>query len=158
MLDALTLQRAAHLLHSRHVPVLPRLLKRLVLHLYGSVLDPALDLPATTRLGYGGIRIVVHPGARIGERVLISHGVTIGGRAGHAGLPIVEDDVRIGAGAVILGPVRVGRGALVGANAVVLHDVRPRAVVGGVPARELPAPRAAALAAGLAAASAETKG
>jgi serine O-acetyltransferase len=157
MLDALTLQRAAHHLHARRVPVLPRLLKRMVLHLYGSVLDPALELPATTQLGYGGVRIVVHPGARIGERVLISHGVTVGGRAGHPGLPVIEDDVRIGAGAVILGPVRVGRGALVGANAVVLDDVRPYAVVGGVPARELRSSHAAALAAGQAAASADAK-
>jgi serine O-acetyltransferase len=150
MLDALRLQRTAHLLHARRVPVVPRVLKRLLLHLYGSVLDPELDLPASTRLGYGGLRIVVHPAARIGERVLISHGVTIGGRAGHIGLPVIEDDVRIGAGAVVLGPVRVGRGALVGANAVVLHDVRPYAVVGGVPARELRAPRAAAVAAAIA--------
>jgi serine O-acetyltransferase len=71
--------------------------------------------------------------------------VTIGGRAGHPGLPVIEDDVRIGAGAAILGPVRVGRGALVGANAVVLHDVRPYAIVGGVPARELRAPHAPAM-------------
>jgi serine O-acetyltransferase len=152
MLHALDLQRTAHLLHSRRVPVLPRVLKRLLLHLYGSVLDPALELPASTQLGYGGIGIVIHPAARIGERVLISHGVTIGGRAGHPGLPVIEDDVRIGAGAVILGPVRVGRGARVGANAVVLHDVRPYGIVGGIPARELRARNAAAVAAGLTAA------
>jgi serine O-acetyltransferase len=115
------------------------------------VLDPALELPRTTRLGYGGIGIVIHPEARIGERVLISHGVTIGGRGGHPGVPVIDDDVRIGAGAAILGPVHVGRGALVGANAVVLHDVRPYTVVGGVPARELKAPRAPAIAAALAA-------
>jgi serine O-acetyltransferase len=151
MLDALSLQRTSHFLHGRGVPVLPKLLKRVVLHLYGSVLDPATDLPRSTQLGYGGLGIVVHAEARIGERVLISHGVTIGGRAGHAGVPVIEDDVRIGAGAVILGPVRIGRGALVGANAVVLHDVRPYAVVGGVPARELRPPRAAAVAAAVAA-------
>jgi serine O-acetyltransferase len=155
MLDALSLQRASHFLYRCGVPVVPKLLKRAVLHLYGTVLDPALDLPASTQLGYGGIGIVVHRDARIGERVLISHGVTIGGRAGHAGLPVIDDDVRIGAGAVILGPVHVGRGALVGANAVVLNDVRAGAVVGGVPARELKAPRAPAIAAALGASDAK---
>jgi serine O-acetyltransferase len=155
MLDALSLQRTAHFLHRAGVPLLPRVLRRAVLHLYGSVLDPALRLPASTHLGYGGVGIVIHGGARIGERVLISHGVTIGGRAGHPGLPVVEDEVKIGAGAVILGPVRVGRGALVGANAVVLHDVPPHAVVGGVPARELGKGRAEAVTAALGAAGAK---
>jgi serine O-acetyltransferase len=155
MFDALTLQRAAHRLRRAGVPILPRVLGRAVLHLYGSVLDAALDLPASTHLGYGGIGIVIHGEAHIGERVLVSHGVTIGGRAGHAGLPVIEDDVKIGAGAVILGPVRIGRGALVGANAVVLHDVRPYAVVGGVPARELRAPRAQAISAAIAAGDAK---
>jgi serine O-acetyltransferase len=50
---------------------------------------------------------------------------------------VIEDDVMIGVGAKVLGPVRVGRGAVIGANAVVLHDVPPGAVVGGIPARIL---------------------
>ncbi len=137
MLDALTLQRAARFLRRSGVPVLPRLLQRAVLHLYGSVLYPETEFGDGTVLGYGGLNVVIHKDARIGRRVLISQGVTIGGQGSRPGVPVIEDDVKIGAGAKILGPVRVGRGALIGANAVVTRDVRPYAVAAGVPAREL---------------------
>jgi serine O-acetyltransferase len=141
MLDALTLQRAARFLQRNRVPLLPRLLQRAMLHLYGSVLYAETEFGEGTMLGYGGLNVVVHKDARIGKRVLISQGVTIGGQGSRPGVPVIEDDVKIGAGAKILGPVRVGRGALIGANAVVTRDVRAYAVAAGVPARELSQPQ-----------------
>ena len=66
---------------------------------------------------------------------MISPCVTIGGRSGILGVPIIEDEVFIGAGARILGDVRIGRCATIGANAVVLQSVPVGAVVAGVPAR-----------------------
>lgn len=142
MFDALWMQRTARYFHQRGVPLVPRVLKRAILHLYGSVLDPETEFGEGTVLGYGGLNVVVHPESRIGKRVLISQGVTIGGRSGKPGLPVIEDDVKIGAGAKILGPVRIGRGALIGANAVVVRDVRPYGVAVGIPARELRETRA----------------
>ncbi len=68
---------------------------------------------------------------------MIGPGVVIGGRSEIYEVPVIEDDVQIGVGAKVLGPIRVGRGAVVGANAVVLHDVPPGAVVVGIPARVL---------------------
>ena len=127
----------AHWLHKHHVPLLP-----LLLSLTNRVLF-SVDLPAATRIGKGselkhsGLGTVVHPRAIIGDRVSINPGVVIGGRSGHKPVPVIEDDVEIGVGAKVLGPVRVGRGAIVGANAVVLHDVPPGAVVVGIPARIL---------------------
>jgi serine O-acetyltransferase len=101
--------------------------------------------------------IEIHPGATIGKRLLIDHGmgvvigetaeigdnvtlyqqVTLGGvsldaRKRH---PTIEDDVVIGAGAAVLGPFTVGKGARIGANAVVLKEVEPGTTVVGVPAR-----------------------
>jgi serine O-acetyltransferase len=103
--------------------------------------------------------IEIHPGARLGRRLLIDHGmgvvigetavigddvtlyqnVTLGGVSLNPGKrhPTIEDDVVIGAGAAVLGPFTVGRGARIGSNAVVLREVPPGATMVGVPARQV---------------------
>ena len=75
--------------------------------------------------------IVIHNGTRIGKDVVIGHQVTLGGRDLSSAAPEVGDGVYIGAGAKILGAVRIGVGATVGANAVVTKDVPAGAVVVG---------------------------
>jgi serine O-acetyltransferase len=99
------------------------------------------DIPICCKLG-GGLLIphpngiVIHPAAQIGVNCLIFQQVTIGTRAG-PGCPVIGGHVDIGAGAKILGPIRVGAHAKIGANAVVIIDVKERSVV--------MAPRATAL-------------
>jgi serine acetyltransferase len=80
---------------------------------------------------------VIHPGARIGASCLLRQGVTIGDRLPRQGLPVLGNNVNVGANALILGPVRVGDGAVIGAGSVVIHDVAPGCVVAGNPARIL---------------------
>jgi serine O-acetyltransferase len=77
--------------------------------------------------------IVIHSGAVIGRRVTLMQQVTIGGKnpGGESVAPVIEDDVYVGTGAKIIGNVRVGRGAVVGANAVVTRDVPPYCTVVG---------------------------
>lgn len=103
-----------------------------------------LDFPLSVhpgpglRLPHGSRGSVLHPKTKIGERVTIYHGVTIGvAGKGRMGVPVIEDDVYLGAGCCILGDVTVGAGAVVGANAVVTSDVRAGATVVGAPAREV---------------------
>ena len=73
--------------------------------------------------------------AEIGENVTIYQGVTLGGTGFASGKrhPTVEDNVTIGSGAKLLGPIRVGHGSKIGANAVVIHDVPPNSTVVGNP-------------------------
>jgi len=85
---------------------------------------------------HGGIGVVLHPDCKIGERVMIGQGVTIGGTFG-SGTPIVGSDVWIGPGVRILGDVTIGSNCIIGANAVVTRDVPDNSVVGGVPAKLL---------------------
>lgn len=98
-------------------------------------------LPYTVRVGrrvrlehFGGMILVAQ---WIGDDVTIRQNTTFGIARldGLQDRPVIEDGAEIGAGAVILGAVRVGAGAIVGANAVVRHDVDAETVVGGVPAR-----------------------
>ena len=77
--------------------------------------------------------VIVNPNSLIGENVKLFQGVTIGGWKG--GVPQIGSNVMICAGAKVIGNVRIGNNVVVGANAVVTHDVPDNAVVAGVPAR-----------------------
>ena len=79
--------------------------------------------------------VFVHADAKIGANCTLRQGVTIGNRHEGGPVPILEDDVDLGAYAQVLGGVRIGRGAKVGAMSVVLCDVPPGATAVGVPAR-----------------------
>jgi serine O-acetyltransferase len=99
-----------------------------------------ISLPKAAEVGpglrihhFGGI--VVHDDARIGANCTLRQGVTIGDRHPGGPVPVIEDNVEIGAYAQILGGIRVGRGARIGAMSVVLVDVPPGATAVGNPAR-----------------------
>jgi len=82
-------------------------------------------------------QVVIDGFTKIESGVAIRPWVTIGLIENQVNGPKIGKNVRIGTGAKVLGPIRVGAGARVGANAVVLHDVAPRATVVGAPARQV---------------------
>lgn len=96
-----------------------------------------------TRIG-PGLRIhhfgniFIHSGATIGARCTLRQGVTIGNRTEGGPVPVLDDDVELGAYAQILGGIRIGAGARIGAMSVVLQDVPPGATAVGIPARIIP--------------------
>lgn len=101
-----------------------------------------IDIPDTTDIGsgfyighFGGI--VVNSRSVIGKNCNISHGVTIGqlNRGKRAGCPVIGDNVFIGPGAMIIGHIKIGDNAAIGANCVVVEDVPAHAVVAGVPGK-----------------------
>jgi serine O-acetyltransferase len=108
-----------------------------------------IEIHPGARIGSGlfidhGMGVVIGETAEIGDRVTLYHGVTLGGllpsidsaaQAGRKRHPSLSDDVIVGSGAQILGPITVGPGARVGANAVVTKDVPAGVTVTGIPAR-----------------------
>jgi serine O-acetyltransferase len=122
-------------LWQRKIPWIPRIIQGIVRILFAVALPPSVRIGRGVTLGYSGLGTVIHARAVIGNRVTIGPNVTIGGRSGHLEAPVIDDDVEIGSGAKILGPIRLGARSVVGANAVVISDVAPRAVVVGIPAR-----------------------
>ena len=107
-------------------------------HRFWSVVTAA-DIPLNSQIGGGLLLphpngIVIHHGARIGPNCLIFQQVTIGTRAGETMLPVIGGHVDIGAGAKVLGDVRIGDHACIGANAVVLKDVPAGKTAIGIPA------------------------
>lgn len=134
-LRATLLYRLSFVLFRARVRVLPQMLCRLNTMLHG------LDIPSSVEIGPG--LYIPHPvgtvimARRIGSRVTIVSAVTIGLRNGPP-IPTIGDDVYIGAGARILGGIKIGNRARIGANAVVLQDVPDDYVAVGVPASVRP--------------------
>lgn len=99
------------------------------------------DVPPQMRIGKGtefphdALGCVFHPNAIIGRNCKILHGVTMGGRGSHIGLPVLGDDALVGTHAQILGNVKIGDHAIIGAGSIVINDVPKNAVVVGNPAK-----------------------
>jgi serine O-acetyltransferase len=103
------------------------------------------EIPLSATIGGGLLLphpngIVIHPDVRIGPNCLLFQQVTLGTTSGAHGVPCLGGHVDVGAGARILGPVRIGNHARIGANAVVLSDVPAGATAVGIPARVISVP------------------
>jgi serine O-acetyltransferase len=133
-IHALLAYRVAHALHRAGLPLLPRLLSMFTRSFTGIEIHPA------ARIGEGlfidhGAGVVIGETADIGDNVTLYQGVTLGGTGFATGKrhPTVQDNVTIGSGAKLLGPITVGHGAKIGANSVVITDVPPNSTVVGNP-------------------------
>ena len=119
-----------------HIPLANHLLRVVQTAMLG------IEIGKDVTLGRGvyfvhSLGVVIGGNAVIGDRVRFYGNNTVG-TAKDNGYPVIEDDVWIGAGARILGPVRIGARSRIGANAVVLADVPPDSVAVGIPARVRP--------------------
>jgi serine O-acetyltransferase len=132
--QALLAHRAAHELLETGVPWLPRAIAYATRALTGVEIHPAAQIGREFFIDHGA-GVVIGETARIGDRVTLYQGVTLGGTGFQRGKrhPTLGDNVTIGSGAKLLGPIAVGDGAKVGANTVVVEDVPPGATVVGNP-------------------------
>lgn len=133
---ALLFHRAAHWLWKRNFKLLGRFISATSRFLTGIEIHPAAQIGERFFIDHG-MGVVIGETARIGTDVTMYHGVTLGGTSLLRGIrhPQVGNDVIIGAGAQLLGPIYVGNGARIGSNAVVVKDVDAGATMVGIPAR-----------------------
>jgi serine O-acetyltransferase len=131
---ALLAHRVSHALQAAGVPIVPRTIAMVTRAVTGIEIHPS------ARIGRGlfidhGTGVVIGETAELGEDVTLYQGVTLGGTGFATGKrhPTVEDNVTIGSGAKLLGPITVGHGSKIGANSVVIADVPSHATVVGNP-------------------------
>ena len=133
-LHALLAHRLAHALYGAGVPFAPRLIAAAARSLTGIEIHPAALIGGRFVIDHG-MGVVIGETAEIGDDVTLYQGVTLGGTGFATGKrhPTVQDNVTVGSGAKLLGPITIGHGSKIGANTVVIHDVPPNATVVGNP-------------------------
>ncbi|CUP59616.1 serine O-acetyltransferase EpsC [Clostridium baratii] len=135
-INALIVYRIAHKLYNKKCFFLARLLSQLARFFTGIEIHPGAKIGKGLFIDHG-MGVVIGETAEVGDNVTIYHGVTLGGTGKDKGKrhPTVKDNVIIGAGAKVLGPITIGNNVKVGANSVVLKDVPDNATAVGIPAK-----------------------
>ena len=142
---AVFFHRLANFFSTAKFEIIARMISQFSRFLTGIEIHPKAKIGKNLFIDHG-IGVVIGETSEIGENVTIYHMVTLGGIApsinsnGQRNIkrhPTIEDDVVIGSGAQVLGPVRVGRCAKIGANAVITKDVPEKAVMVGIPAKNV---------------------
>ena len=133
---ALLAYRIAHWLWKRRIPFLPRLLSQIARWVTGVEIHPGATIGAGFFIDHG-MGVVIGETTEIGDYVTLFQGVTLGGTGKERGKrhPTLGSHVVVGAGAKVLGGIRIGDNVKVGANAVVLRSVPPNSTVVGNPGR-----------------------
>jgi serine O-acetyltransferase len=136
-LRAIRIHRVSHWLWEKNRTLLARWLSQLSRLVTGIEIHPSAKIGKRFFIDHGA-GVVIGETSEIGNDVTIYQGVVLGGVSSEKKKrhPTVENEVVIGAGAIVLGPITIGEGSKIGANSVVLKDVKPYTTVVGVPARE----------------------
>lgn len=140
--------RAAHYLWLKNWRLSARLLSQFGRFLTGVEIHPGAVIGKNFFIDHG-MGVVIGETAEIGDNVTMYHGVTLGGTKSFGGVggkrhPSIGNNVVIGSGAQVLGPIKVGNNAKIGANATVVKDVLPNTTVVGVAAHKADAAKSAA--------------
>ena len=133
---AVTFHRLIHLLWNLKIPFIPRMLSQINRFLTGLEIHPGATIGSGFFVDHGA-GLVIGETTIIGRDCVLFHNVTLGGTGKHEGKrhPTLGDNVLVGTGAILLGPITVGDNVKIGANSfVVMRDIPPDCTVAGTPA------------------------
>ena len=131
---AIWMHRVSHFLYKMKFPFIPRLLSQIMRFLTGIEIHPGAKIGRRFFIDHG-MGIVIGETSEIGDNVMLYHGVTLGGSGwwkdekGNKRHPTVEDNVTLGMGSVVVGPVTIGKGSIIGASSVITKDIPAGVVV-----------------------------
>lgn len=134
-----SLYKIANTLYKKKVPVFPQLIQFIMRVFLSTDIPYTCEIGKGIRFAHGGMGVVLHKRTVIGESCIIYQNVTIGGngkgKKNANGVPIIGSNVKIYAGAVVIGSIIIGDNSIIGANAVVNKSVPSDSVVVGIPAK-----------------------
>jgi len=131
---AIYLYRFSHFLHRCYIPELPYLFQYLNAIINGCEIHYKAKIGKKFRISHSR-GVVIGSQTVIGNNVTIHSGVVFGKKDKNSGMPVIKDDVFIGAGAIILGDITIGTHSIIGANAVVNKSFESNVLIAGIPAR-----------------------
>ncbi|WP_413389346.1 serine O-acetyltransferase EpsC [Prochlorococcus marinus] len=134
--QALVLHRISHKLWNYKLPLLPRVLSQLTRNLTGIEIHPGAKIGRGVFIDHG-MGVVIGETSEIGDRCLLYQGVTLGGTGKDSGKrhPTLQENVVVGAGAKVLGAIKIGSNTRIGAGSVVVKNVEKNSTVVGIPGR-----------------------
>lgn len=135
MVNAILFYRISRWLYLRKVPFLPKFIQLMIFIIYNSKLPASADIGKGSFLVVKGIGVVIIDNAKIGQRCRIGIGCKVVGKGPYKRVPSIGDDVFLGPGSVIVGPVIIGDKVIVAPNSVVTKSVPNGCIVGGIPAK-----------------------
>jgi len=134
---AIAMHRISHALHATGVPILPRFLSNITRAWSGVEIHPGASIGKSFFVDHGA-GVVIGETAQIGDNCVLFHNVTLGGTGKHRGKrhPTLGNNVLIGTGATLLGPIKVGNNVKIGAETfIIMHDIPDDCTVVGIPGR-----------------------
>lgn len=143
--QALLFYRFYHFLYRKGLRLIPEILCRINFFLTGAEIDPAAEIGPGCHIWHTA-GVTIGRGVKVGRNAWILHNVTLGGRGaspfnlGEEGYPEIGDNVILYTGVTVIGKVRVGDNAVIGAHSLVITDIPPGCLAAGIPARVIKSP------------------